>query len=112
MYPNLCHLSEQENSSAENAKFHLQSEQENSSAENVKNHLINMKDLTNIKNREKKHSTENEERSFYGLFVQDLQLCERFSTYLKILVLDATYKLSELHFQMYLSVLHDANGGG
>ena len=95
---------------------------------------VTMKDLSNIENRHKntQHKTKNDlsacveelrqkyhcsvdvsvdtEDNFCGLFVQDVQMRETFSAYPEILFLDATYKLLELHFPVYLFVVEDANG--
>lgn len=95
---------------------------------------VTLKDLSNIENRYKSshHRTKNDISScveqlkdkhnctvdvcidtndnFCGLFVQDKQMCDTFSAYPEILFLDATYKLLELCFPVYIFVVEDANG--
>ena len=50
------------------------------------------------------------EKNFLGLFFQDRQMKQAFDAYPEFICLDATYKLLELGFPVYLMVCEDANG--
>ena len=93
-----------------------------------------MKDLSNIhtSSKRKHHGTKNDlskcvdllrnnhsctvdistdaEEIFCGLFIQDEQMRQLFAAYPEIIFLDATYKLLELQFPVYLFVVEDSNG--
>ena len=93
-----------------------------------------MKDLTNIHNaaKRKHHTTKNDlakcvdmlrnlhrctvdistdpDDNFCGLFIQDEHMRRVFDAYPEIIFFDATYKLLELQFPVYLFVVEDANG--
>ena len=97
---------------------------------------ITMKDLSNIENRYKnnRHQTKNDiaycveklrnehkcyvdlsvdsEDTFCVFFAQDELMRSTFEVYPEIIFLDATYKLLELKFPVYLFVVEDANGEG
>ena len=48
-----------------------------------------------------------QENDFYGLFAQDSKMKQTFSAFPEIFFLDATYKLLELQFPVYiLSLIH------
>ena len=51
-----------------------------------------------------------ENDTFCGLFVQDKEMRETFAAYPEILFMDATYKLLDLQFPVYLFVCEDPNG--
>ena len=51
-----------------------------------------------------------EEENFLGLFFQDQQMKQAFDAYPELICLDATYKLLELGFPVYLMVCENANG--
>ena len=51
-----------------------------------------------------------EKKNFLGLFFQDRQMKQAFDAYPEFICLDATYKLLELGFPVYLMVCEDANG--
>ena len=51
-----------------------------------------------------------EEKNFLGLFFQDRQMKQAFDAYPEFICLDATYKLLELGFPVYLMACEDANG--
>ena len=48
--------------------------------------------------------------NFCGLFIQDEHMRRVFDAYPEIIFFDATYKLLELQFPVYLFVVEDANG--
>ena len=52
----------------------------------------------------------NEEKVFYGLFFQDTQMKQVFAAYPELLCMDATYKLLELRFPLYIILVEDGNG--
>ena len=52
----------------------------------------------------------NEDNVFHGLFFQDIQMKQVFSAYLELLCIDATYKLLELRFPLYIILVEDGNG--
>ena len=51
-----------------------------------------------------------ENDTFCGLFVQDAEMRETFAAFPEILFLDATYKLLELSYPVYLFLCEDSNG--
>ena len=51
-----------------------------------------------------------EEDNFCGLFIQDREMTETFQAFPEIIFLDATYKLLDLQFPVYLFVSEDSNG--
>lgn len=52
----------------------------------------------------------NEEKVFHGLFFQDIQMKQVFSAYPELICIDATYKLLELRFPLYIIMVEDGNG--
>ena len=52
----------------------------------------------------------NEEEVFYGLLFQDIQMKQIFSAYPELFCIDATYKLLELRFPLYIILVEDGNG--
>ena len=95
---------------------------------------VTLKDLRNISQRAKlkKHTTKNDlnecigllrnkhncsvnilkdqNETFCGLFVQDREMRETFAAFPEILFLDATYKLLELSYPVYIFLCEDSNG--
>ena len=93
-----------------------------------------LRDLSNIASSSKKrrHDTQNdlgkcvevlrqryncsvdistdENEKFCGLFIQDEEMRQTFDAYPEIVFLDATYKLLNLQFPVYLFVCEDSNG--
>ncbi len=51
-----------------------------------------------------------ESNVFHGIFFQDQEMKQIFSAYLEILFVDATYKLLELRFPVYVLLVEDGNG--
>ena len=51
-----------------------------------------------------------EEKYFKGLFFQDQEMKEAFKAYSELVCFDATYKLLELGFPVYLMLCEDSNG--
>ena len=51
-----------------------------------------------------------QENDFYGLFAQDSKMKQTFSAFPEIFFLDATYKLLELQFPVYIFACEDSNG--
>ena len=51
-----------------------------------------------------------QENDFCGLFVQDSKMKQTFSAFPEIIFLDATYKLLELQFPVYVFACEDSNG--
>ena len=51
-----------------------------------------------------------DEGDFYGLYVQDRKMKQTFAAFPEILFLDATYKLLELQFPVYVFACEDSNG--
>ena len=47
---------------------------------------------------------------FCGIFIQDPEMRETFAAFPEILFLDATYKLLELSYPVYLFLCEDSNG--
>ena len=47
---------------------------------------------------------------FQGIFIQDREMQQVFSAYPEILFIDATYKLLELRFPVYVVLVEDGNG--
>ena len=47
---------------------------------------------------------------FHGIFFQDQEMRHVFCTYPEILFIDATYKLLELRFPVYVLLVEDGNG--
>lgn len=52
----------------------------------------------------------NEENVLKGIFFQDQQMKQVFSAYPELLCIDATYKLLELRFPLYIMLVEDGNG--
>ena len=52
----------------------------------------------------------NGENVLQGFFFQDKQMKQFFSAYPELLCIDATYKLLELRFPLYLMLVEDGNG--
>jgi zinc finger SWIM domain-containing protein 3 len=51
-----------------------------------------------------------QENDFCGIFIQDQKMKQTFSAFPEILFLDATYKLLELQFPVYVFACEDSNG--
>ena len=51
-----------------------------------------------------------QEGNFCGIFIQDQKMKQTFSAFPEILFLDATYKLLELQFPVYVFACEDSNG--
>ena len=51
-----------------------------------------------------------EENNFQGLFFQDKHMLNDYKSYPEVLFVDATYKLTELRFPVYLFLVEDSNG--
>ena len=47
---------------------------------------------------------------FHGIFFQDQEMKQVFSAYPQIIFVDATYKLLELRFPVYIILVEDGNG--
>ena len=52
----------------------------------------------------------NQENEFLGLFIQDKKMRDTFSAFPEIIFLDATYKLLDLQFPVYVFACEDSNG--
>ncbi len=52
----------------------------------------------------------NEDQVFHGLLFQDIQMKQVFSAYPELMCIDATYKLLELRFPLYIIIVEDGNG--
>ena len=50
------------------------------------------------------------EDTFSGTYFQDKEMNEIFVSYPEVLCIDATYKLLELRFPVYLMLIEDGNG--
>ena len=51
-----------------------------------------------------------DDKTFTGLFFQDSLMKATFGVYPEVLMIDATYKLSELRLPLYLMFIVDSNG--
>ena len=51
-----------------------------------------------------------EDDEFCGIFVQDMDMRETFAAFPEILFVDATYKLLDLQFPVYIFACEDSNG--
>lgn len=51
-----------------------------------------------------------DEKNFKGLFFQDTSMKQSFTSYSKIVFIDATYKLLEIGVPIYLMLCEDSNG--
>ena len=47
---------------------------------------------------------------FHGLIFQDIQMKQIFSAYTELICINATYKLFELRFPLYIIMVEDGNG--
>ena len=47
---------------------------------------------------------------FQGIFFQDEEMKQAFSAYPELLCIEATYKLLELRFPLYIMLIEDVNG--
>ena len=52
----------------------------------------------------------NESNVLLGIYFQDEQMKQVFATYPELLCIDATYKLLELRFPVYIMLVEDGNG--
>jgi zinc finger SWIM domain-containing protein 3 len=52
----------------------------------------------------------NEDKILQGIYFQDEQMKQVFSAYPELLCMDATYKLLELRFPLYVMLVEDGNG--
>ena len=51
-----------------------------------------------------------ESNMLLGIFFQDEEMKKMFSSYPELVCVDATYKLLELHFLVYIMLVEDGNG--
>ena len=56
------------------------------------------------------HVMANDQKELLGVHFQDDQMKKTFDAYPEILFIDATYKLLELRFPLYIILIEDGNG--
>ena len=56
------------------------------------------------------HVMTNDQKELLGAHFQDDQMKKAFDAYTEILFIDATYKLLELRFPLYIILIEDGNG--